>query len=140
MIIVTSLNPVQAQPKRYPGDNRECIRSYSVVIHVNGEMRIPVTARCYMGRSSKASTVYAAVTYHNNSGASGYGVGQAGGYGYDRQSAAISIALESAGVTLSESIAGRGDGMVRDALIALTRALYPSLDLREYENLIVVES
>ena len=42
--------------------------------------------------------------------------------GYHKDSAALSAALDSAGITLSEDIAGRGDGPMREALTAIVRA------------------
>jgi len=47
------------------------------------------------------------------------GRGKAGGYGYCKESAAISEALESAGVKLAHSIHGVGEQAVKGALVAL---------------------
>lgn len=64
-----------------------------------GEIISLVDARCYMGRSSQASVVYACVwikggdTYRS-------GRGNAGGYGYCKRSAAIAQALTAAGIEL----------------------------------------
>lgn len=49
----------------------------------------------------------------------------AGGYGYHKASAAANEALHNAGVTLSESIDGRGDEAIAEAVEAVTLALYP---------------
>lgn len=43
----------------------------------------------------------------------------AGGYGYHRASAAADAAIKRAGITLSESISGRGDTAIIDALTAI---------------------
>ena len=56
------------------------------------------------------------------------GGGYAGGYGYDRPSAAVQIALENAGISLSEQIAGVGDSAVEQALLAVAVALGYSPD------------
>lgn len=47
------------------------------------------------------------------------GGGWAGGYGYHRASAAACEALEKAGITLDESISGRGDSAIEEALLAI---------------------
>lgn len=54
------------------------------------------------------------------------GSAYAGGYGYHRGSAAAACALRNAGVKLSESIDGCGDSAIRNAVEAVTRALYPA--------------
>lgn len=51
------------------------------------------------------------------------GGGYAGGYGYHKASAAMEAALNDAGVTLSESISGRGESAMNDALQAIGVAL-----------------
>ena len=56
-------------------------------------------------------------------------VGKATGYGYHRLSAALADALEMLNVTIvddlgqKEYIDGRGDGVMRDALLAIAKAL-----------------
>lgn len=47
------------------------------------------------------------------------GYGKAGGYGYHKPSAALAAAFEAAGITLSDDIGGRGDGVMFDAMKAL---------------------
>lgn len=49
-----------------------------------------------------------------------YGKGKAGGYGYHRASAAVERAIFNAGIALDESISGRGDGAITDAVLAIT--------------------
>ena len=51
------------------------------------------------------------------------GSGKAGGYGYHRQSAALGCAIENAGFSLSSRIDGVGDGAMREALLAIARAV-----------------
>ena len=51
------------------------------------------------------------------------GSGSAGGYGYDKGSAAAATAIRSAGVQLSEDIDGRGASAVREAVKAVGEAL-----------------
>ena len=50
------------------------------------------------------------------------GSGRAGGGGYCKESAAAGAALADAGVTLSESIAGRGLRAIEDGVLAAARA------------------
>lgn len=45
----------------------------------------------------------------------------AGGYGYCKRSASVAGALKKAGFEFSESISGRGEGAIRDALEAIAR-------------------
>lgn len=51
------------------------------------------------------------------------GTGNAGGYGYDRESAAAHYAIKASGVELSDPVDGRGDSAVRDALLSIARYL-----------------
>lgn len=51
------------------------------------------------------------------------GGGHAGGYGYHRGSAAAQEAIQSAGIKLSESIDGRGDEAIKDAIRAIAEAI-----------------
>jgi len=51
------------------------------------------------------------------------GGGKAGGYGYHRASAAAQVAINNAGIVLSQDIDGRGEGAIQDALKAIARAL-----------------
>jgi hypothetical protein len=51
------------------------------------------------------------------------GSGSAGGYGYHRPSAAAQEAINNAGISLSLPIDGRGEEAIREALLAIARAL-----------------
>jgi hypothetical protein len=51
------------------------------------------------------------------------GTGQAGGYGYHRPSAAAAEAIRNAGIELSEDIAGVGECAIREAVMAIAKAL-----------------
>ena len=119
-------------------DSKETVNQWNVYAVRKGEIENPVTARCYMGRSRQASTVYAAIWVHAH-GVSVAGHGSAGGYGYHKESAAIQDALTSAGITLwgrvyhnygdgpvdyskQAHIDGVGDIAIRDALTAIARA------------------
>lgn len=88
------------------GHKLETVASYQV-IDKKSERSI-ITARVYMGRSSSANQVKASVWVSLSdknkpeSWEYGYtsGSGQAGGYGYDKESSAIESAIESAGIEL----------------------------------------
>ena len=129
--------------------NKEMTARY-LVIDKESERHI-VDCRVYMGRSSIASVVYAAIwisfdvkqCQDENAKAweHGYttGKGQAGGYGYHKASAAIDEAIRSAGIRLegspyiiykseqadifkSASISGVGDSAIQSALLAIAFA------------------
>jgi len=80
--------------------------------------RVFIDCRCYMGRSSNSSQVYASIWINSNKplceDAEGFttytsGRGVAGGYGYHKESAAIGEAISSAGFTLFGNASGYGD-------------------------------
>jgi hypothetical protein len=98
---------------------KELVKSYNVITDTLREI---IMARCYMGRSANASTVYASV-WINTSEVHTSGKGKAGGYGYHKESAAIGAAIESAGITLDQSIDGVGDAAIEEALKAIAQAL-----------------
>ena len=99
---------------------KEMVSAMSAVAAVNGKMREVVVARWYMARKSDgASPVYASIWVYG----AGSGYGRATGYGYHKASAALSAAVDSAGIVLSERIAGVGDGAIRRALEAIARAI-----------------
>ena len=102
---------------------KEMVGAMSAVAVINGKMREVVVARWYMARKSDgASPVYASIwTYGAGFGISGHG--RATGYGYHKASAALSKALDSAGIVLSERIDGLGDGASQRALEAIARAI-----------------
>lgn len=106
------------------GGEKEMASAYSVISLDGGEMRETVTARSYTGRSRGASTMWATVWIAGRDGWRS-GSGSAGGYGYHKESAAIQAALIAAGVQLSEAVGGRGDGALRDALLATAEAARP---------------
>jgi hypothetical protein len=122
--------------KNLAGDKEVVGDKKLVVIH-KGEILTPVDVRWYMGRSAQSSTVYCSVWVHG-AGVSVSGHGQAGGYGYHKESSAFASALSSAGIELYGNpygcahpaedksrahIGGRGDGSVAEAILALGRAL-----------------
>lgn len=90
-----------------------------IVIDKKSEREI-VTVRVYMGRSANASQVKASiwVSLADNKKPDSWeygftsGSGHAGGYGYDKESAAIESAIESAGIELYGTAYKRHDEKV----------------------------
>ena len=114
-ITATLPRAAQSNGKNLSGQ-KEMVSAMSAVAIVNGEMREVVIARWYMARKSDgASPVYASIwTYGAGFDISGHG--RAAGYGYHKASAALSAAIDSAGIVLSERISGLGDGASQRAL------------------------
>jgi hypothetical protein len=96
------------------------MEQYSGIVIIDGELQEAVTLRLY-GTNARN---YACLWY-NDKNAWGSGSGVAGGYGYHRPSAAAAEAFQSAGVQLTNDISGRGDRAIEEAVVALTKALYP---------------
>jgi hypothetical protein len=83
----------------------------------NGTPRELVCLRIY----ATDSRAYACIWIHGHD-IYGNGGGYAGGYGYHRASAAAQEAIKNAGIGLSESIDGRGDGAIIEAIKAIAEA------------------
>lgn len=104
---------------------KELVKAYKVIDAASSDrykarsVDTIVDCRLYMERSSNASTVYCALWVHGRPNRYGTGTGTAGGWGYDKQSAAVASAIKSAGITLENSISGVGDDAVRQALLAI---------------------
>lgn len=96
------------QNARQP-DNKECTDRIELVARHGKELHNPVSVRCWMGRSSSASTVYACVWIRDRNGNWRSGKGQASGYGYHKMSAAVGDALRSAGVELYGNVYSNTD-------------------------------
>jgi hypothetical protein len=98
--------------------NRSCdmelVSTYQLVANHKGELREVITVRLYMGRSRSASVVHASVWITCADGSDRSGRGDAGGYGYCKQSSAIGVALRAAGVALYGSPYGRYSGEAVD--------------------------
>ena len=121
--ITATLPPTTQSNGKNLSPQKELVNAMSAIAVINGKMREVVVARWYMARKSDgASPVYASIwAYGAGFAISGYG--RAKGYGYHKASAALSTALESAGIVLSERIDGLGDGATRSALEAIARAI-----------------
>jgi len=89
------------------------------------EMHAPVVLRLYW----PGNTCYAALWVNGRrsatfpDGVHTSGTGKAGGGGYHKASAAAMAAITNAGFTLSYDIDGRGEGSMRDAVLAIAHAL-----------------
>lgn len=127
------------------GDTKEKTSQW-LVIDKKSERTI-IDCRVYMGRSANSSQVYASIwIMGDNYYIAGSGI--AGGYGYDKASAAIADALSSAGIELFGSaylshstkpdfkrhanISGAGESACRMALNAIAYAL-------GYRDIITIE-
>lgn len=87
-------------------------------------MRSIVTARIYATNAANYACIWIqAPTRKNHKSVYINGGGKANGYGYHRSSAALQAAINNAGVELSESIDGRGDGAMQEAMISIAQAL-----------------
>ena len=107
--------------RNYSGD-KELTDRWQVVTYRDGKFRVVVDCRCWMGRSSSSSVVYSSIWVHGPD-VWYSGRGKAGGGGYHKASAAVDSAIESAGITLDQSIHGVGDGAIMEALEAIAEAL-----------------
>ena len=126
-----------ANAKNHSG-KKELVSSRTLLtVLPDGEIKELAEIRCWMGRSASASTVYASVWVHSPEFWIS-GTGQAGGYGYHKESAAISEALTSAGIKLFGSpyhgprevdmtkeayMHGVGDAAIDLALLAIGAAM-----------------
>lgn len=96
------------------------------------ELQAVVTLRLYWPGQT---TCYACLWVHKNAviadgGTCVNGSGTAGGYGYDKASAAAGEAIRNAGFTLEKSISGVGESAIREALLAVAKAAgWPSAKL-----------
>ena len=102
---------------------KELIGAFVLLVQRGSELDTAVSVRLWMGRSSNASVVYATAWIFDpeNRDVRG-GHGKAGGYGYDKRSAAIEAAFDSAGVTFERSFGGAGESASRAAILAVARA------------------
>jgi hypothetical protein len=116
---IKSIN-MQCNGKRYM-ENKSIIATY---VYVTPEFATPI--KCVLSVSmarSGGSRTYCDAWIRGVDDAYGAGSGFAGGSGYDRISAAIETALESAGVEFQASFAGRGLTATVFAIEALAASL-----------------
>ena len=97
--MVKTMKAKIVKPEQYnvlQPQNKETVNTLTVLAVVKGEIKEVACARFYMGRSSQASVVYCCLWVHGKAS----GKGQAGGYGYHKESAALCDAITSAGIEL----------------------------------------
>lgn len=124
----------QADNARNLGQEKELVSLYRVIGYKKGAFECLVDCRCYMGRANSASVVYSSIWVGTSKkspqsvkgsehlGFHTSGRGQAGGYGYHKQSQAIENAITSAGIKLDKQIGGVGDSAIREALLSIGKA------------------
>jgi len=99
------------------GIERELIQAYSLV---TDELEELICVRWYSRRSKYASVITCSIWIMGDNSCSGSG--EAGGYGYDKMSASLSDACDSAGITLSRNIHGVGEFAIKEAMDAIAKA------------------
>ena len=104
-------------------NSKEMVDTWNLVVYHDDMLKSPITIRCYMGRSSSASVVYASI-WVGTKDISTSGNGSAGGGGYCKLSAAVDSAIRNAGIVLNESIDGRGVKLIEHAMVAIGKYLY----------------
>lgn len=77
-------------------DSKELIKRYQVI---SNSLECVIDARLYKSRSANASIIYCDLWIHC-SPYYGSGNGSAGGYGYDKQFAALHVAVNNSGIKL----------------------------------------
>lgn len=120
---IECLNIVENRNGKNLGSSKEMVSTWNLVVDLDGELVSPITVRCYKGRSSSASVVYASVWIGDRPFRTS-GHGRAGGYGYCKVSAAIDDAFRSAGIELNKSISGIGIGAVESAIVAIGEYMF----------------
>ena len=102
--------------------DKELIRTYNLIACKKDTLSEVIVARFWKGRSSSASVIYASILVD----AQEYrisGHGMAGGGNYDKASAALEKAIASAGIELDEQVSRGGGARIREALVAIAKAL-----------------
>jgi hypothetical protein len=116
-------SPDERRNARNLGCEKETTNRLVLVATTKRVITEVVDARFYMSRTADgASPVYCSVWIHGR-GVNRSGYGKASGYGYHKESDALESALESAGVTLSQHIGGRGERAMETALRSIARSL-----------------
>ena len=99
--------------------------SYEVIVFENGRFGNPISLRMYATNSTNYACIWINAMPIGKRKYSVHisGSGKAGGYGYHRASAAAHFAIQSAGFILDESISGRGDSAIIEALTSICKEL-----------------
>lgn len=94
-----------------------------IVCRATGHEPVKATVWHSQSKGSNYATVWAHGKLQGANARHLSGHGRATGWDYHRPSAALGAAFDSAGIKLSDTIAGRGDRAMRDACIAVAVAL-----------------
>jgi hypothetical protein len=104
-------------------DNKEQI-AFAAVVAFNGcDFVQPVTARWWTSRRGDGAGRVWCTLWTSDAQLARNGHGSATGCGYHKTSAALSAAIDSAGISLAASIDGAGDSASYGALLAIAAAL-----------------
>jgi hypothetical protein len=114
VISITPKDGINAKSHRK--ENRGFNAEYSLITK---DFKNPITLRTYW---TGGATHYACL-WINTDKIHCSGSGSAGGGGYDKESAAIAEAIQTAGITLSGNIGGRGQSAIYDAITAIAHEL-----------------
>ena len=115
---ITSFEPKETEKQFRPIREKEFY--YGFYVFGDTDRHFPVIdCRLYRGRS-KSATVYCCV-WISGTDVNCRGLGKAGGYGYDKRSAAVASALRDAGI--NADVSGVGGGAVKEALIAIAERI-----------------
>jgi hypothetical protein len=99
--------------------DKETVETYNVLAISDNAIKSYVTAHIYVSRSTGYSgTVYSSIWVANHTN----GHGRATGYGYHKSSAALSAAIDSAGILLDGNVDGAGVSAMTEALKAIAIA------------------
>lgn len=101
--------------------NRDKMLITAIVVTDKISGRKIVDCRVYIGKSNAAGTMCCSIWVYGEHLYTG--LGKAGGGGYHKASAAMYEALHNAGWSVSEPISGCGDGAMRDAAMAVAKAV-----------------
>lgn len=139
MTMKAVLPKTESHNGRNLSSEKETVGRYSLVAYSKGKFRHAVIVKFWMGRNRNSSVVYATI-WANNERHWYAGHGNASGYGYHKESAALDQAIKSAGIRLYGSpyrdrageksdlkkeahIDGCGDDACKIAIEAIARAL-----------------
>lgn len=116
---VTKFNPVDGLKRSHKKDNH-FYQELAVIANLKGNICTPVILRYYGTGAVNYACLWINDNYHSTWCS---GSGSAGGYGYNRESAAAAEAIETAGFTLDQNISGVGETAVKEALTAIAAKL-----------------
>lgn len=99
------------------------VDAWTLLAFERGEFRSLAVARWKRSRSGDGASPMRCAVFFFGLPEYRVGYGIAKGYGYCKRSQAFETACRSAGVTFDKGVGGVGESAVRDALLALGRAI-----------------